>query len=261
MFDLNKPFNNLRGQIICGIYRIVINNKSYVGSSLDIKKRLRQHRRELRRDIHDNKYLQNLYNKYGTATYEILEECSISIKNIDLRKKEQEWINKLNAEINLQDPIIGIGGISNKTVYQYSLNGELIKIWNSCVEAARELNINYGPLHSCANPKCISKSAYGFIWSYEKLDKIKYISNTGSNLDRVPVYLYHLDGSFYKEYSSLSDCAREIAKEINYNLDWKNLRSTIGYALKNPLSRTIRKKYKVSYNKADTFKNSIDTGS
>ena len=35
----------------------------------------------------------------------------------------------------------------------------------------------------------------------------------------------------------------------------------IGYALKNPLSRTIRKKYKVSYNKADTFKNSINTGS
>lgn len=90
MFDLNGSFNNLRGQIICGIYRIVINNKSYVGSSLDIKKRLRQHRRELRRDIHDNNYLQNLYNKYGTATYEILEKCSISIKNIDLRKKEQE---------------------------------------------------------------------------------------------------------------------------------------------------------------------------
>lgn len=90
MISLNKPLNDLRGKTICGIYKIVINNKTYVGSSLDIKKRLRQHRRELRKNIHDNRYLQNLYNKYNNATYEILEKCSISISNIDLRIKEQE---------------------------------------------------------------------------------------------------------------------------------------------------------------------------
>jgi len=251
--DLFKNLNELRGKNFSGIYLLTINNKQYIGSSVNIKKRLRQHRRELRLNIHDNKYMQNSYNKYKKCYYEILE-INNNLTNLDLRLLEKDWISKINPKFNNQDPILGIGGYHEKKVYQYSLEGEFIKEWTSCTIAAKELNVNCAGLHSCANINVKqSKSAYGYIWSYDKLNNITYKNNTGDNLEKTPVYLYKINGDFYKEFNSLSDCARFIAKEINYTFDWKNLRSQIGYVLKNPKTRTIRKLYKISYNKLNKF--------
>ncbi len=48
----------------CGIYKIenILDNKIYVGSSIDISKRLMKHKYHLRGDYHNNNYLQNAYN-------------------------------------------------------------------------------------------------------------------------------------------------------------------------------------------------------
>ena len=64
-----------------GIYRIrnIINNKSYIGSSIrNIHKRCVAHRRLLNRQQHVNSYLQNAWDKYGQSSFEfsIIEECS-----------------------------------------------------------------------------------------------------------------------------------------------------------------------------------------
>ena len=63
----------------CGIYKIVnsITGQCYVGQSMRVKKRLKEHFRLLRRNSHSNPHLQNAYNKYGsTAFYGALEiEC------------------------------------------------------------------------------------------------------------------------------------------------------------------------------------------
>ncbi len=254
--DLLKPLNDLRGKDPCGIYKLRIKDKIYIGSSLNIKKRLRHHRRELLKNIHDNKIIQNAFNKYKECVYEILELVDSNINNLELRQLEARWITKLKTNSNLQDPINGIGGISNKKIFQYSLSGEFIKEWNSAMEASRELNISYAPIHACANINVKqSKSAHGFIWSYEYFEKVEYSNNTGSNLKTECVSFYKLSGEFVKEFISLSDAARWLADEINYDKDWKNLRSTIGYALKSPKTRTIRKLYKVLYKKLDNFNN------
>lgn len=58
---------------ISGIYIILnkVNNKWYVGSSRDIiGDRWPSHKRQLRRDIHYNPYLQNAWNKYGEENFE-----------------------------------------------------------------------------------------------------------------------------------------------------------------------------------------------
>ena len=64
---------------ICGVYKITnsVNNKYYIGSSCDIKNRIRKHFELLKRNKHHSVYLQNAYNKYGrnSFTYEILELC------------------------------------------------------------------------------------------------------------------------------------------------------------------------------------------
>lgn len=64
----------------CGIYKIinVINNKYYIGSSFNIKKRIRKHFELLKRNKHHSTHLQNAYNKYGKNVFkiEVLEICN-----------------------------------------------------------------------------------------------------------------------------------------------------------------------------------------
>jgi hypothetical protein len=81
----------------CGIYRIfnVINNKTYVGSSINLESRKYKHFWMLLRNGHDNNYLQKSFNKYGEESFlfEILEECDYS----ELINKENFYINKYKS--------------------------------------------------------------------------------------------------------------------------------------------------------------------
>ena len=261
MIDLFKRLDELKGKNPAGIYLLEINNKQYVGSSINLKSRLRKHRTMLRTKKHSNKHLQNLYNKYKVCSYKILEEVSNKIKLKDLRIIEREWIIKLNPETNIDDPLLGIGGHISKQVHQYDLKGNFIKSWDSCMIAAREMDLNYGSLHQAANPKAKSKTAYGFMWSYEKKKNINpFVNNTGSNLLTREVHLYKLNGDYYKSFKSLSDCARYVSKIINFKKDWKQIRSAVAYVLQNPKTRKLRRRYLVSYVKAENF-NSLSQAS
>ena len=64
----------------CGIYRITneVDNKVYVGSSLNIKNREYKHFWLLRNNKHDNSFLQNSFNKNGELKFkfQIIELCN-----------------------------------------------------------------------------------------------------------------------------------------------------------------------------------------
>lgn len=70
---------------ICGIYMIrnILNNKVYIGKSVDIKRRWTNHKTNLDNNIHDNKHLQSSWNKYGKNCFDfsIVEECAESELN------------------------------------------------------------------------------------------------------------------------------------------------------------------------------------
>lgn len=57
---------------ISGIYEIrnKLNGKSYIGSTVDLGARRREHWGRLRRGTHPNKYLSNAWNKYGESVFE-----------------------------------------------------------------------------------------------------------------------------------------------------------------------------------------------
>lgn len=58
-----------------GVYRITnkIDGKTYYGSaSISFNKRWREHRRDLRKNKHGNRYLQNAWNKYGANNFEFV---------------------------------------------------------------------------------------------------------------------------------------------------------------------------------------------
>jgi group I intron endonuclease len=62
-----------------GIYQIknLINNKIYIGSSINLSEREYKHFWMLSNRTHDNEYLQNSYNKYGCENFifEVIELC------------------------------------------------------------------------------------------------------------------------------------------------------------------------------------------
>ena len=62
------------------IYKIrnLVNDKFYVGSTMDTRERFRTHRKKLRNNKHHNAYLQASWNKYGEEkfVFEVVEEVS-----------------------------------------------------------------------------------------------------------------------------------------------------------------------------------------
>lgn len=86
--------NQLKGlpKLAC-IYSIeYIDGRKYIGHTTNLKNRMDKHFKQLNKNIHHNKYLQNVYNKYNSNnfTINVLEE----IFNLDLLViKEQYWID------------------------------------------------------------------------------------------------------------------------------------------------------------------------
>lgn len=81
-----------------GIYSItnIRTGLRYIGSATNISKRFGQHKADLNKNIHDNKYLQNAWNKYwGVCSFkfEIIELC----EKEKLIEREQFWIDTLNC--------------------------------------------------------------------------------------------------------------------------------------------------------------------
>lgn len=83
----------------CGIYIIKndINDKVYIGQSINIYKRIQEHfyKSECNKDVSYNNALHSAIRKYGKEHfyYEILEECDASL----LDEYEIEYINKYNS--------------------------------------------------------------------------------------------------------------------------------------------------------------------
>lgn len=82
-----------------GIYKItnLINGKIYIGQSININKRIKQHfwKSQCQKDVSYNSVLHSAIRKYGKDNFiwEVLEECDIS----EIDKKEQFYIQQYNS--------------------------------------------------------------------------------------------------------------------------------------------------------------------
>ena len=82
-----------------GVYKLQIHNHIYVGSSINLQKRLSKHLWELKNNKHFNQKLQSCYNKYGKHElyFEILEICTQEV----LLERETFYINNEHADVNI----------------------------------------------------------------------------------------------------------------------------------------------------------------
>lgn len=88
---------------VCGIYKIenLINAKKYIGQSIDIERRFREHKKPYKR-INPTKELYIAFNEFGIEnfSFEIIEECSQELLN----EREKYWIeyyDSLNNGYNM----------------------------------------------------------------------------------------------------------------------------------------------------------------
>lgn len=80
-----------------GVYLLIINGKKYIGSSKNINKRITEHKRLLRNNIHYNKLIQEAYNTSSNIEHYCIAKCEEN----DLFEKEQEFLDTEHPELNI----------------------------------------------------------------------------------------------------------------------------------------------------------------
>jgi group I intron endonuclease len=158
-----------------GIYYLKIQETNYIGSSVSLKNRLQQHANMLIKGKHENRRMQNVFNKYreDKCYYSILETFE-NITQENLLQKEKYWIDLLNPVLNNKmDPATQNNCASNsKVVYQFDTQGRKINSYASTREAERKTNVKASSIIQNCNRHL--KSAGGYLWSYEKDAKLSY---------------------------------------------------------------------------------------
>ena len=184
----------------CGIYMIqnLVNFKIYIGQSLNIEDRWRQHRSELRGNDHDNKHLQRAWNKYKEDNFEftIICECDES----QLNTKEIDYIAKLKTydrDFGYNKTYGGEGGrpteetkrkqseaqkgennhfygkhLSEETRRKLSIpivqvdpsTDKVVNVWGSSMDAERECGYSNSCINQCCKGKRITHG--GYKWQY-----------------------------------------------------------------------------------------------
>ena len=93
------------------------------------------------------------------------------------KMRESHRKNKGKAQEGVKNHMYGKTGelnVLSKKIYQYDLDGNYIRSFGSCEEAARNLNKKRTHISACARGE--RKSASGFRWSYTEPSEEEYIS-------------------------------------------------------------------------------------
>lgn len=190
-----------------GIYKIenLINHKVYIGQSISIASRLKQHKSDLKNNRHANSHLQSSWNKYGEENFifEIIDLCTKE----QLNEKEIYWIEYYggkNNQLNFNQKDGGKFGSLNE------LSIEKIKLKTIGKHRSPKTEFKKGEHHGNEFKK-------GFVSPHRK-----------------KVYQYDLDGNFIKEWcgiveivqkmnansSNISNCCRGIEHSA-YGYQWR----------------------------------------
>lgn len=220
----------------CGIYKYEnkINGHIYIGQSIDIQKRFREHKSAAFNEKNPDYKLpiHSAIRKYGLENFdfEILTDCSPE----ELNNFEEFWIEYYHSYEN-GNYNISKGGSNRehvgKPVQAYDMDGNFIKEYPNAAFASREVGISYSTLQQVLHQKRISCA--GFQWKYVDDPRTigKYKNRQGGKL---PVKQFSKDGNYIKTWESATQAGRELgidSSAITKCLKGK-LKSTGGYCWK-----------------------------
>ena len=105
----------------------------------------------------------------------------------------------------------GLPPLANKTIYQYDLDGNLIKEWKSLTEAADTYDTTGNTIGIAANYK---RTSMNYLWSFLKVDKLN-VSEYNIYNPKIPIYLYDNDKIYLKCYDSMTSCAKDLCVNLS----------------------------------------------
>lgn len=218
-----------------GIYKItnLVNDKSYIGSSINIYNRKHTHSTKLKNNNHSNKHLQAAYIKYGSDEFifEVLEYC----EKDKLVERENYYINLIKPEYNTRieaENNLGLACSENtkslisqtlkekynkgeikaysqthkqKEVEQYEMNGKYVTTYKSPKEAELTLGMSAGDVSKAV--KETSSHRYNYQWKYKNSEK--------EIRDHREIIVTNINNNISKQFSKLAYFC--IAKKFPYN--------------------------------------------
>lgn len=182
-----------------GIYSIIntVNNKIYIGSSINITRRLKEHKGLLKKGKHHSEHLQRAFDKYGVESFK-----TKILKVVD------------NAEELFTEEIAFILKYrSNESLYGYNMSTpNTTKGIGTHSEGSKEKmrRMRY-------------KSHNGTTEGYEefRVKRMEYLGRikkrTRKHKGSKKIVVLNMDESFLREYDSIIECARDM------QLDAKNI--------------------------------------
>lgn len=187
---------------LCGIYKITnnVNGKVYIGQSINIEVRWKDHINTLNKNRSHSVLLQRAWNKYGQEnfSFEILELCSEDMLD-DVEIKYIEFYDACRNGYNIES-----GGNKNKCMSESTKQ----KLREKAKERLSDPTKNpmYDKHHTVETKEKISASNKGRILSAEVKKKLSDVrmGHPGYNKNLTPVYCIELDRIFI--------CASEAAK-------------------------------------------------
>lgn len=115
-------------------------------------------------------------------------------------------------------------------VFQYNSDGNLLNTFESASIAALKLDINRDAIVNAIfnRTKC---NGYYFLRADEDINKLLNDKSSKLLANTTKVYSYNLDGTFNKEYNSISEATKELPKANHGNIirAIKNNRTCAGY--------------------------------
>ena len=216
---------------------------------------------EIREESH-NQHLRRSIKKFGFDAFEVVEVFDTAETLEQLNEKETYYINLFDSYKNGYNQSFGGDSVSgyhrpsgkdcpnSKRVCQISLNGKLIKIWDSATEASNELGVCLSSISNVCHGKKrngngdVAKTAGGFVWIFEKdynpckdysVNRPRQNMGHGAKI----VLLLSGNGEIVQEFYSINEASRQLG------IDVESVRSICMHKFKNPRFNLI---YKSEYN-------------
>lgn len=107
---------------------------------------------------------------------------------------------------------IGKTHFHSKSIYQFTLGGQLVKIHYSVREAELETGFYRIKLNKCAKDNGLSNIGFGYRWSYTDNVSLDFKYELSC---KKPVHKFDMNGNFVHFYESLADAAKSINGHVS----------------------------------------------
>ena len=165
-----------------GVYaiRFLLDKRTYIGSSKNVRKRIQNHLSSLRKGKHHSVHLQRAYDKYGEGYFEVFAFGYYEVDSI--RSEEQFWLDNATCSFN-GSRLANRPSHTPETVEQMRIAGR--EIWQrqgyreKMKAIPRKGNLGYKPTEQAvANMREAHRAKHRTVQAFGKLWSIKELAET-----------------------------------------------------------------------------------